>query len=226
MNGKYELEGFEDVKGILFDCYNTLIEINTDEDDLSTYQSVSKWLMYKGIKIAPDKLLKEFKSATDAEMKLRWEKYPEIHLEQIFGRICKQHELWNINEDAVGIETARAFRAASIRKIDAFHQNESLLRALEDYPKVILSNGQRVFSELELKYFGLYDKFQFVIFSSDLGYQKPDPRIFLEATKRLGVDSESILCIGDNFDKDIVPAVKLGMKALHIEEAWKIFHAE
>jgi putative hydrolase of the HAD superfamily len=31
------------------------------------------------------------------------------------------------------------------------------------------------------------------------------------------------LCIGDSYENDIVPATKLGMKAMHIEEAWKRF---
>lgn len=224
MIGKFELVGIEDVKGLIFDCYNTLIEIRTDEDDIATYQPVSKWLMYKGVRITPEDLMREYKSSIDAEMKARWEKYPEVRVEQVLGHICKQHELWSINEDEIGTETARAFRAGSIRKIDVLHQSERLLKELEDYPRVILSNGQRVFSELELKYFGLYDKFKTVIFSSDFGYKKPDPRIFLEAAKRLELEPENILCIGDNFDNDIIPAAKLGMKALHIEEAWKLFN--
>lgn len=224
MISKCELVGIEGVKGVIFDCYNTLIEIKTDEDDMETYQPVSKWLKYQGVKIAPNDLMREYKNATDAEMKTRWEKYPEVRVERIFGKICKQHELWDINEEAVGVETARAFRAGSIRKIEVFHQSERLLKELEDYPKVILSNGQRVFSELELKYFGLYDKFQSVIFSSDFGYKKPDPRIFIEAAKRLGLEHENILCIGDNFENDVVPAAKLNMKALHIEEAWRLFN--
>lgn len=224
MIGKCELAGIEGVKGVIFDCYNTLIEIKTDEDDIATYQPVSKWLIYQGVKIMPDDLMREYKNAIEAEMKSRWEKYPEVSVERIFGRICKQHKLWDINEDSVGAEAARTFRAGSIRKIDVFHHSERLLKELEDYPKVILSNGQRVFSELELKYFGLYDKFQSVIFSSDFGYKKPDPRIFIEAAKRLSLEPENILCIGDNFDNDIVPAARLGMKALHIEEAWKLFN--
>lgn len=224
MFGKCEMAGIEGVKGMIFDCYNTLIEIKTDEDDVATYQPVSKWLIYQGVKIMPDDLMKEYKNAIEAEMKTRWEKYPEVNVERIFGRICKQHKLWDINEDSVGAEAARAFRAGSIRKIEVFHQSERLLKELESYPKVILSNGQRVFSELELKYFGLYDKFQSVIFSSDFGYKKPDPRIFLEAAKKLSLEPENILCIGDNFDNDIVPAARLGMKALHIEEAWKLFN--
>lgn len=29
--------------------------------------------------------------------------------------------------------------------------------------------------------------------------------------------------MGDNFDNDIVPAIKLGMNAMHVEEAWRFF---
>lgn len=224
MIGKCELVGIVGVKGLIFDCYNTLIEIKTDEDDIATYQPVSKWLRYKGVKISPEDLMREYKSAIDADMKSRWEKYPEVRVEQVLGRICKQHELWDINEEEIGVETACSFRAGSLRKIGVLHQSERLLKELEDYPRVILSNGQRVFSELELKYFGLYDKFKSVLFSSDFGYKKPDPRIFLEASKRLELDPENILCIGDSFDNDIIPAAKLGMKAFHIEEAWRLFN--
>ena len=74
-----------------------------------------------------------------------------------------------------------------------------------------------------MRYFGLYDKFKNVIFSSDFGHKKPDPRIFLEATKQMGLEPEEVMSIGDNFDNDIVPSSRLGMKAMHIEEAWKYF---
>ncbi|HWQ19777.1 MAG TPA: HAD family hydrolase, partial [Methanotrichaceae archaeon] len=91
------------------------------------------------------------------------------------------------------------------------------------YSLGIVSNGQRVFSELELKYLGLYKHFHLVIFSSDLGYKKPDPRIFLAATQKLGLKPEEVMYIGDSFENDIIPSIKLGMKAMHIEEAWRFF---
>jgi putative hydrolase of the HAD superfamily len=39
----------------------------------------------------------------------------------------------------------------------------------------------------------------------------------------MGWEPEEVLCIGDNFENDIVPSVRLGMKAMHIKEAWKLF---
>jgi putative hydrolase of the HAD superfamily len=224
--GKLDELGITGIKGIIFDCYNTLIDIKTDEDGTSTYEPVSKWLIYQGVKIAPDELESEYKRTVNEYMASRWEKYPEVMVDQIFSKICQMHALWDIDEDALGVETARAFRAGSLRRFQVFPQSLKLLKALEEYPKAIVSNGQRAFSEREMRYFGLYDLFKFVIFSSDFGHKKPDPRIFLEAARRLGLEPEEMLCIGDNFDNDIVPAAKLGMTAMHIEEVWKLFKVD
>lgn len=153
----------------------------------------------------------------------RWEAFPEVDVAKVFQSICQSHTLWKLDPELLGKETARTFRAGSLRRIQAFPQSVRLLMKLEGYPKAIVSNGQRVFSEPEVRYFGLYELFDVVIFSSDFGHKKPDPRIFLEATRQLDMQPEEVLFIGDNYENDIVPATKLGMKAMHIEEAWKRF---
>lgn len=219
-----EDKGIVGIKGLIFDCYNTLIDIRTDEDSMNTFEILSRWLIYHGIKIAALDLMKEYKHGVKDQMEKKWEAHPEVKVEEVFGEICRRYALWDIDETNIGEQTAKAFRAASLRRLQIFPQSLRLLNELENYPKAIVSNGQRVFSEPELRYFGLPDQFNIVIFSSDFGHKKPDPRIFLEASRKLGLEPEELLCIGDNFDNDIVPAAKLGMKAMHIEEAWKLFN--
>jgi len=214
-----ELEG---IKGIIFDCYNTLIDIKTDDVSVDTYRQVSNWLIYQGVKIDPDELMAEYKKKSEEELESRWEKNPEIKIELVFSKICKQHALWNINDSVVGFEAARAFRAASLRHFRAFPQSVKLLKELEGYPMGIVSNAQAAFAEPELKYLDLHKHFQFVILSSEFGHRKPDPRIFLEGARKLGLIPEEILSIGDNMEHDISPSERLGMKAMHIEEAWKL----
>lgn len=218
-----EREGLEGIKGILFDCYRTLIDITTDENSKETYETVSNWLIYQGVKVTPDELMHEYKGSCQLGTQVARQEHPEIRVEKIFEGICKQHSLWDIDEKALGIETARTFRSASIRHLRVFPQNMRLLDLLRDYPMGIVSNGQRVFSEIELRYLDLFRHFQKVVFSSDLGFKKPDPRIFLEGAKGLGLNAGEVLYIGDNFENDIIPSIKLGMKAMHIEEAWKFF---
>jgi putative hydrolase of the HAD superfamily len=220
---KLEEYGIAGIKGLIFDCYNTLIDIKTDEDSMNTYEPVSKWLIYQGVKISPEDLMRDYKQGVKQYLERRWEAHAEVRVEEVLGTICKNHALWDIDEKSLGIETSRAFRAGSLRRFQVLPQSLKLLQELKDYPKAIVSNGQRSFSELEMRYLGLYNLFQVVIFSSDFGHKKPDFRIFLEACKQLDMKPEEILCIGDNFENDIVPATKLGMKAMHIEEAWKLF---
>lgn len=214
-----ELDG---IKGVIFDCYNTLIDIKTDDASVDTYRQVSNWLIYQGVKIDPEELMAEYKKTSKEELESRWEKNPEIKIELVFGRICKKHALWDIDESVVGVEAARAFRAASLRHFRSFHESVELLKELEGYPLGIVSNAQAVFAEAELKYLDLRKHFQFVIFSSEFGHRKPDPRIILEGARKLGLKPEEILSIGDNIEQDIAPSEKLGMKAMHIEEAWKL----
>jgi putative hydrolase of the HAD superfamily len=222
---KLEEKGITGVKGLIFDLYNTLIDIKTDEDSINTYEHVSNWLIYQGVRISSEDLMRDYKRLIKEDLESRWEMYPEARVEQVFRKICSKHALWSIDEKRLGEETSRAFRAGSLRRFSAFPQSWRLLNELEAYPKAVVSNGQRVFSEIEMRYLDLYDKFQHVVFSSDFGHKKPDPRIFLEAAKLLNLEPKEIMCIGDNFDNDIVPASKLGMKTMHIEEAWKFFGA-
>jgi putative hydrolase of the HAD superfamily len=219
---KLEEKGILGIKGIIFDLYNTLIDIDTDEESINTYEAVSKWLIYQGVRIPAEDLLKDYRRMAREGMETKWEKHPEIRVEEIFARICKSHALRDIDELGLGVETARAFRAGSLRRLQLFPQTVHLLRELKGYPKVIVSNGQRSFSEQEMRYFDLYEQFDHVIFSSDFGHKKPDPRIFLEAARLMGREPEEIMCVGDSFENDIVPSSRLGMRAMHIEEVWTL----
>jgi putative hydrolase of the HAD superfamily len=187
---------------------------------------VSNWLIYQGVKIDPEELMAEYKKTSKEELEKRWEKHPEVRAELVFGKICKLHALWDIDETVLGTETARAYRAASLRHFKAFKQSTKLLKKLEGYPMAIVSNAQAIFVEPELRYLDLRKHFQFVIFSSEFGHRKPDPRIILEGARRLSLKPEEILAIGDNMEQDIIPSEKLGMKAMQIEDAWKLFKVD
>ena len=219
----FNSEGLYGVKGVIFDCYKTLIDIRTDEGDLRTYEPISKWLMYHGINISPQDLMNEYKWRCHEYLNNSGEWHRELKVEEIFRAICRHHASWPINDATVGIDAARLFRAASVRRLKPFPQSIRLLEKLKGYPLGIVSNGQRVFSEIELRQLGLYSYFNFVLFSSDLGYKKPDSRIFMAGAGHLGLLPHEILYIGDSWDKDIHPSRGIGMKAMHIEDAWRYF---
>ena len=90
------------IKGLIFDLYNTLIDIRTDEDSINTYEPVSKWLIYQGVKISADDLKAEYNWLVKESMEGRWEKYPEVNVHEVFTTICKGHAVWKIDAEVVG----------------------------------------------------------------------------------------------------------------------------
>jgi putative hydrolase of the HAD superfamily len=164
-NHLIDSQGLYGVKGIIFDCYKTLIDIETNESSIKTYRPVSRWLMYHGVNISSEDLMREYNWRCKEEIERCHEWHSELKVEEIFSTIIRHHASWPVNDVTVGIEAARLFRSASLRYLQAFPQTMRLLERLRDYPLGIVSNGQRVFSELELRQLGLYGYFKFVLFS-------------------------------------------------------------
>ncbi len=218
-----DIQGLHGVKGVMFDCYKTLIDIKTDENSTKTYEPVSRWLTYHGVNISPQDLMREYKWRCKEEIERCSEWHSELKVEEVFSKIIRQHASWPVNDVTVGIEAARLFRSASVRYLQAFPQSVRMLEKLKSYPLGVVSNGQRVFSELEMRRLGLYGYFRFVLFSSDFGYKKPDSRIFLAGAGHLALRPDEILYVGDSYENDINPTRSLGMKAMHIEDAWRYF---
>jgi len=58
---------------------------------------------------------------------------------------------------------------------------------------------------------GLRDHLTHFFTSSELGTSKPDPGFFEEVARELGTPPTSLMAVGNDFHKDIVPAKAVGM---------------
>jgi len=99
-----------------------------------------------------------------------------------------------------------------------FAEAKETLSALKtkDLRLGLISNWQRglhCFCE-EL---GIAPYFDVIISSADVGYEKPDPRIFREALTRLRTSPEETLHVGDSIDDDIGGAKAAGLDALLVD---------
>lgn len=56
----------------------------------------------------------------------------------------------------------------------------------------------------------------FVVTSEESGRDKPDPASFQLAMKKSGIPASETLMIGDDYDKDIVPARAFGMETVYL----------
>ncbi|MEX0779508.1 MAG: HAD family hydrolase [Balneolales bacterium] len=82
----------------------------------------------------------------------------------------------------------------------------------ERYPVGLLTNG---FSETQQKKVARFDfnkTSQHIVISEDIGYLKPDSRIFDHATKLTGLEPDQILYVGDSYRSDIIGGSQYGWK--------------
>jgi putative hydrolase of the HAD superfamily len=85
------------------------------------------------------------------------------------------------------------------------------------YPLVLVSNFygniETVLNDFELK-----DFFNELIESAVVGIRKPDPELFLLGVNALRLMPVNVVVIGDSYEKDIVPAKKLGCQTVWIQD--------
>ena len=65
-----------------------------------------------------------------------------------------------------------------------------------------------------LEQLGILDFFQVRMYSYRFAFRKPDLRMFSLAAERIGESMQSVLYVGDRIDKDVKPALKIGMHAV------------
>jgi len=77
------------------------------------------------------------------------------------------------------------------------------------YPLAVISNGNT-----DVVRAGLRIPFAAVVFAADVGYAKPDPRIFFRACRLLDCPDEALLHVGDTLETDVAGAQAAGVLAV------------
>jgi putative hydrolase of the HAD superfamily len=82
--------------------------------------------------------------------------------------------------------------------------------------KAVVSNWDSRLPLL-LSRMGLSEQFEFILTSAEVGWRKPDPRIFEEALRRLELAPERVAYVGDSYEDDVVGAGNAGLRAIHLD---------
>jgi len=64
----------------------------------------------------------------------------------------------------------------------------------------------------------LSDLFEVIIDSNVVGVRKPDPRIFRLGLSALRLEGSEVIFVGDSYERDIVPAMESGMRAIWLKD--------
>lgn len=84
-------------------------------------------------------------------------------------------------------------------------------------PVGLLTNSALAPTTLKLEALDLVDAFDAVVTTDTLGFGKPDPRVYREACRLLGVAPEQVVCIGDSLEWDVLGARSAGLRAVWLE---------
>lgn len=107
-------------------------------------------------------------------------------------------------------------RAITSEQIYYLKRNQQTLSFLSAHYKLgVVSNFSGNLS-LILNEFSLNPFFDFALDSYHVGHSKPDPLIFMNALTHSRVRPDQVCFVGDNVERDIIPAQHLGMTTILI----------
>jgi len=81
----------------------------------------------------------------------------------------------------------------------------------------LLTNGAAAAQRRKIARFEIADLFDAILVEGELGFGKPDERVYHRALSALGVTPADAWMVGDNLDFDVAAPQKLGLSAVWID---------
>ncbi len=123
-----------------------------------------------------------------------------------------------VSDDPLVDELAQAYRrarrAAEVIDPDAERVLAELARG---HRMALLTNGAPDVQREKLSRTPFAPYFSAVVISAEVGFGKPDPRLFQVALQRLDVSPREAVMVGDSLARDVAGAKAAGMCAVHLD---------
>lgn len=204
-------------KNYVFDLYGTLVDINTNENNINLWKKMQEFYAFYGAVYWPAELKKEFfRLCREEEEKLKGYDYPEIKIENVFKKLFTNK---GVKMDLKICKIAgQFFRIYSTKYIKLYEGTIEILEYLKEKGKKIylLSNAQQIFTEYEVKMLGIYDYFDGIVFSSDESCRKPSKMFYNVLFERYQLDKKESVMIGNDWISDIEGAKKFGIDSVYL----------
>lgn len=112
--------------------------------------------------------------------------------------------------------TYGALRDRDMRPFDGAVETVQWLRS-SGCRLALLTNGAAAAQRRKIERFDLAPLFDVVLIEGELGFGKPDPRVYHRALDQLGVTASDAWMIGDNLDWDVLPPQALGIHGVWVD---------
>jgi putative hydrolase of the HAD superfamily len=209
------------VKGIIFDLNGTLIDINTDEGNEQIYRSISHFLKYHGIMANRNEVREGYYQILKEQRRAGSEEFPEFDAVAVWREFLATRmvrygvTLTKAKQAMLPHFLAELYRGISLNRLELYPEVREVLDELRPhYRLAALSDAQTAWAVPEMRMVGLDGYFYPIVISGDLGYRKPDPRMFTLALGRMHLLPEETVFVGNDMYRDIYGARQAGMRTV------------
>lgn len=212
----------ETKKVIFFDVYQTLIDIDINEENkkrnqANAWEYLAKSIGEYGVKIQSAELI-ELNKKQQENFYIGKDKKIQHH------NFCKI--LGNILKDNFDVELPKEKACSLIYEYHKIARGyarlypgvaETLARLKEKYTLSVASYTQGCFTKSELIELGIDKYFSYFVYTSDIGFHKASPKFYKQCLEITGEKAENCAMVGDNYDVDILIPQKLGIKTIWVK---------
>jgi len=212
------------VKAVTFDLWETLLfEKNgySIQRSDARCKNLAQALNNFGIKISKEHVAQALDETVSSLVKI-WETNRDVsHIEQLKLIIkCLTKGALTLNDECIS-ELSYAY-TSPIFEIPPYINPDApnVLKWLKDQNKqtaIICNTGLTPGFALRnfLEKNGIAKYFDLMLFSDEIGFRKPHPKIFEIAAEKLNAEPCEIIHVGDNLKTDVMGAKNAGFKAVH-----------
>jgi putative hydrolase of the HAD superfamily len=207
------------IKGILFDLYGTLIDIETDESLEEIYRAIAHYLTYHGIYLHRWEVRDRYYEIMKQQKEERGEEYPEIDVKAIWNKFLSREGIKAPPpRKKLATILVHLYRAISRKRLQLYPDVKRVLDELRPtYRMAIVSDAQPCWALPEMKAVGLNGYFEPIIISANYGFRKPDTRLFGNALDTMKLISAEVICVGNDMYRDIYGGSQLGIKTIFVD---------
>lgn len=188
------------IKAILFDLDNTLIDRQRAFKEMlvrvfSSYYSDKDYVK----QLVDDMIL--------------FDNGGKVKREEAFTKLINKYQI----KDFTAKQLSDNWSKESGSTVYLFDDVIDTLKTLkEKYKLAIVTNGDYSSQKRKLDNINLYDYLDYTLISSEIGYDKPDIRIFLHAINALKLKAEECIYVGDSYSRDIVGAKNANIMPIYV----------
>jgi len=120
------------------------------------------------------------------------------------------------NDEKLAVEIVDRFSETKDLYIDFYPGAEKIVREISDrgFKMALLTNGDAVVQRQRVERFKIPAYFPVCLIEGEVGFGKPDPRIFHLAMEKLDVNPEQSWMVGDLLQTDIIGASGVGIHTI------------